>query len=632
MLESVRNNKRVAQIILAALVVPFAFFGLDSYFKGGPGGVEVATVGKSKISVGEFEQALREQQDRLRQSMGGEVDRAMLESEPMRRAVVENLVNQRLLLLYTADKRLGVSPQALQQMISGIEAFQQDGHFSLERYEAAIRAQGMTPQVFEARLAQDLRIQQMAQAVGESAFPSLVSAQRFLKSQLEERMVSEMRFPVGRFADEVKLAEGAAKKFYDENPQRFERAARLRAEYVVFNQEALLAKTTVSDDAARAFYKANAERFSQPEERNARHILITVAADAAPEAVEKAKAKAEGILAQVRENPKRFAELAKAESQDPGSASRGGDLGAFGRGTMVKPFEDAAFSLAKGQISDLVRSDFGFHIIEVTDIKPSHARPFEEVKAEIVEELKRQDANKRFAEQAEVFANTVYEQSDSLKPVADALKLEVHKTDWITRQGGALGEYKNDKLLNALFGDEAAKHGRNVEAVEVTRGTLVSARVAEFQDAQRLPFEEVKASIEKQLRADEAARLAGERGEAALAALRKGEAVSGDWIAAQTVQRGKPTLPPTAMGAIFGAETAKLPSYAGAASADGGYVVYRIESVNRPDVAKDDKRVKALAGQYQRLIAERDFSAFLTSLRDRYKVEINSAALRPQQP
>ena len=631
MLESVRNNKRVAQIILAALIVPFAFFGLDSYFKNGPGGLEVATVGKSKISMAEFDQAMREQQDRLRESMGGEVDRAMLESEPIRRAVVENLVNQRLLLLYTADKRLGVPPQALQQVIFGVEAFQQEGRFSKERYEAAVRAQGMTPQVFEARLAQDLRIQQMAQAVGESAFPSLVSAQRFLKSQLEERTVSEMRFPVSRFAEEVKLADGAAKKFYDDNPQRFARPARLRAEYVVFNQEALLAKTTISDDAARAFHKANAERFGVPEERNARHILITVAADAAPDEVAKAKAKADEVLAQLRQSPKRFPELAKAVSQDPGSASRGGDLGACGRGAMVKPFEDAAFSLAKGQISDPVRSDFGFHIIEVTDIKPSHARPFEEVKAEIVEELKRQEANKRFAEQAEVFANTVYEQSDSLKPVADTLKLEIHKTDWITRQDGALGEYKNDKLLNALFGDDAVKNGRNAEAVEVTRGTLVSARVAEYQEAQRLPFDEVKASIEKQLRADEAGRLAGERGEAALAALRKGEVVSGEWGQPQTLQRGKPSLPPSAMAAVFGAPTAKLPTYAGAAAGDGGYVVYRVESVNRPDVAKDDKRVKALAGQYRRLVAERDFSAFLTALRDRYKVEINTAALRPQQ-
>jgi peptidyl-prolyl cis-trans isomerase D len=631
MLEAVRSNKRVAQLILAVLVVPFAFFGLDSYFSDAPGGREVATVGKSKISVVEFDQALRDQQDRLRESMGGQVDRAMLESEPIRRAVVDNLVNQRLLALHAADSRMMVTQQQLQLVIAGVEAFQQDGRFSIERYEAAVRAQGMTPAVFEARLAQDLRIQQIAQAVGESAFAAQSSAQRFLKAQMEERTISEMRFVPSRFVAEAKLADDAAKQFYDANPGRFERPARMRVEYVVFNQDALLEQVVVSDDAARKFYEANAERFGQPEERSARHILISAAADASADEVAKAGEKAAAILAQLRSDPKRFAELAKAESQDPGSASRGGDLGAFGRGVMVKPFEDAAFSLAKGQISDVVRSDFGFHIIEVTDIKAAQARPFDEVKTEIIDELKRQEASKRFAEQAELFSNTVYEQPDSLKPVADALKLEIRTTDWISRDGGAVGDFTNEKLLNALFADDAAKNGRNVEAVEVARGTLVSARVLEFEAAQRVPFDDVKASIEQQLRTDEAAKLAAARGEAALAALGKGEAVNGDWSAVQTLQRGKSTLPPAASAVVFGAPTAKLPAYVGSALPDGGYAVFRIEAVNRPEVAKDDPRVKALAGQYQRLMAERDFNAFLAALRDRYKVEINTAALRPQQ-
>ncbi|NMF97975.1 SurA N-terminal domain-containing protein [Aromatoleum toluolicum] len=631
MLESVRNNKRVAQIILALLIVPFAFFGLDSYFQDGPTGMDVATVGKSKISTAEFDQALREQQDRLRESMGGEVDRALLDSEPIRRSVVENLVNQRLLALHAADSRLIVTPQQLQQVIAGVDAFQQDGRFSIERYEAAVRAQGMTPAMFESRLAQDLRMQQVAQAVGDSAFTSRESIRRFLTAQLEERKISELQFPANRFVEEVKLADDAAKQYYDANGERFERPARLRAEYVVFNQDAVLDQVSVSDDAARKFYDANAERFSQPEERSARHILIGAAADVSADAVAKAGEKAAGILKQLRADPKRFAELAKSESDDPGSASRGGDLGFFGRGAMVKPFEDAVFGLDKGQISDVVRSDFGFHIIEVTDIKSAHARPFDEVKGEIVEELKRQEASKKFAEQAEVFSNTVYEQSDSLKPVADALKLQIRTTDWIQRVGGAVGDYTNEKLLNALFSDEAVTKQRNVEAVEVSRGTLVSARVVEHQAAQRTPFEQVKGAIEQQLKTEQAAKLAAERGEAALALLQKGESVPGDWSAARTVQRAKPELPQAAISAVFGAPGTKLPAYVGAPMQGGGYSVYRIESVNRIEIAKDDQRLKALEGQYQRLVAERDFNAFLTSLRGRYAVNINTAAVRPQQ-
>lgn len=634
MLESVRSNKRVAQVILALLIVPFAFFGMDAYFTDGPAGAEVATVGETKISVAEFDQALREQQDRLRQSMGGEVDRAMLESEPMRRAVVDNLVNQRLLALYAAENRLSITAQELQEVINGVESFQVDGKFSLERYEAAVRAQGMSPAVFESRLAQDLRIQQVAQAVGDSAFVSKASAQRFLAAQLEERTVSALAFPVSRYVGEVKLAEDAAQKFYDANGARFEQPARVQAEYVVFNQDVVAERVAVSDDEARKFYETNKERYAQPEERQARHILITADESASAEEKAKAREKADGLLKQLRENPARFEELAKAESQDPGSASQGGDLGYFGRGAMVKPFEDAVFGLEKGQISDVVETDFGFHIIEVTGMRGGETRAFADVKADIVEELKLQQANKLFAEQVEVFANTVYEQPDSLQPVADALKLDVKTTDWITREGGSVGEFTNAKLLDALFSEDATKKGHNVEAVEVERGTMVSARVKAFEPAKRLPFEQVKDAIEKQLREEGAATLASERAAAAIAALGKGETPSdlpGSWSAAQTLQRGKPTLPGAAMTAVFSAPTAKLPAYVGAAGMSGDYTIYRIESVNRPAVGRDDPRVAALAGQYQRLIAERDFNGFLAALRERYGVIVNMAAVRPQE-
>ncbi|KON80367.1 SurA N-terminal domain-containing protein [Azoarcus sp. PA01] len=632
MFDAVRNNKRIAQVILALLIVPFAFFGLDSYFTDGPGGNEVATVGGSKISMNEFGQALRDQQDRLRQSMGGQVDRAMLESEAMRRSVVENLVNQRLLAMHAADNGLVVTQQQLQQVIATVPAFQEDGRFSLARYEAAVRAQGMTPAMFEARLGQDLRVQQVALAVGQSAFTAQASVQRFLEAQLEERKVSELKFSPDAFLAQVELPDDAAKKYYDANSERFERPARLRADYLVFDENALLKQVSVSDDEIRKFYEANAARFGQPEERNARHILIEAGADAPAEDVAKASEKAAALLDQVRANPERFAELAKAESQDPGSAARGGELGFFGRGAMVKPFEDAVFSLEKGQISDVVRSDFGFHIIQVVDIKPAKARPLEEVRDEIAEELKRQAASRRFAEEAEQFANLVYEQADSLQPAAEALGLEIRQTDWISPEEGSIGGFKNDKLVNALFSDEAVKNGRNVEAVEVSRGTLVSARVREFEAAQRLPFEEVKASIEKQLRAEEASKLAVARGEAALAALAKGEQASGTWSEARVVRRGSPELAPAAIDAVFGAAESKLPAYAGVAMPEGGYSVFRVESVTRPELAKDDPRLQAVSQQYQRLIAERDFNAFLASLRERYEVEINEAALRAQQP
>lgn len=631
MFEAVRNNKRIAQFILALLIIPFAFFGMDAYFTDGPGANEIATVDGSKISAAEFDQALREQQDRLRESMGGSVDRAMLESEAMRRSVVENLVNQRLLALYAADENMVVTPQQLQQVIAGVPAFQSDGRFSLERYEAALRAQGMTPAMFEARLAQDLRIQQIARAVGESAFVPRTSARNYLAAQLEERRIREMKFSPEAFSDQVKLADDAAKQFYEANPDRFQQPARLRAEYVVFDQDALAADSAVTDEQIRQYYEANSARFGQPEERSARHILIAVPADAPEDEVAKAREKAERLLAELRKDPSRFAELAKAESDDPGSAGQGGDLGYFGRGAMVKPFEDAAFGLGEGEISDVVRSDFGFHIIQVSGVKPASVRPLEAVRDEIEQELRRQEAGRRYAELAEQFSNMVYEQPDSLQPVAEALGLEIRTTDWISRAGAKLGEFDNPRLLDALFSDGAIESRHNTEAIEVERGALVSARVTDYEAARRLPFEQVKADIEQQLRTEEAARLAVARGEEVLAALKKGETVSRDWSEPRLLKRVDAELPPQALEAVFGAPTRELPTDVGVALPDGAFVVLRIEEVVRPELAENDPRVQAVMQQYERLIAERDFSAFLASLRQRYEVEINEAALRGQQ-
>ncbi|NMG70212.1 SurA N-terminal domain-containing protein [Parazoarcus communis] len=625
MFEAVRNNKRVAQIILAILIVPFAFFGMDAYFSDAPGGGEVASVGGSPIMAAEFEQALREQQDRLRNE-GVQVDRAMLESEALRRAVLENLVNRRVLALYVAENRFSVTPQELQQTIAGVPAFQDEGQFSLQRYEALLRAQGMTPAMFEARLAQDVRLQQLSLAVGEGALVATESARRFMLAQLEEREVSEMRFAASALAGEVKLADDAVQKYYDSNAASLERPARVKAEYVVFDESALKQSVSVSDDEIRAYYESNGARFGQPEERQARHILIQLASDADAEAVAKARTEIESIHARLKAAPAQFEALAKELSQDPGSASRGGDLGFFGRGMMVKAFEDAAFAQQKGDIGEPVRSDFGFHIIQVTDVRAATTRPLESVRDEIRAELLRAAAGRRFAELAEQFSNTVYEQPDSLAPVAEALKLEVRQSDWVARDAAGLGSYQNAALVEALFSDDALTNRRNTQAIEVGNNTLVAARVVDYQAATRPPLDEVRAAIEAQLKSEEAARLAAERGAAALATLQKGEAVEGKWSAERKLQRGAPVLPANAMQAVFSASSAKLPAFVGVNDGVEGYVIYRISAVKRPEMAADDPQLLAVAEQYERVLAEREFAAFLSELRQRYKVEVKLPA------
>ncbi|WP_114649662.1 SurA N-terminal domain-containing protein [Pseudothauera hydrothermalis] len=632
MFEAVRNNKRFAQIILAILIVPFAFFGMDAYFSDSPGGSEVATVGKSRISAFEFDQALREQQDRLRQSLGGQADRALLDSAPLRRAVLDNLINQRVLALHAADNRFVVTQQQLREAIAEVPAFQENGQFSMQRYETLLSAQGMTPASFEARLSQDLRIQQLAEAVGDAAFVPTESLRRFLTAQLEERQVRELRFATADYLPKVELAEDAAQRFYRDNPDRFARPARVKAEYVVFDQQALIEQIEVSEDELRQVYQDNPARFGVPEERRARHILLEVAANADEQAVDKVAADAQSLVATLKAKPDSFAALARERSADPGSSARGGDLGFFGRGVMVKPFEDAVFAAAKDEIVGPVRSDFGFHIIQVTDIKPASVQPFAAVRAQIETELKRQRAAQRHAELAEQFANTVYEQPESLAPVAELLKLKVQSTDWIDRNALAVGPYVSADLVAALFSDEVLQKRHNTEAIEVGNGTLVAARVVDYQPAETLPFDEVKDAIVAELRNQEAARLAQAAGQAALAAAQKGEAVEGRWGETLKVQRGASALPQAALREIFAAPTAKLPAYTGVTLGPEAYAIYRIEAVERPQLAADDPRLAAVSRQYAQLLAERDFSAFLTLLRERYEVAIRPAAIAPAQP
>ncbi len=621
MLESVRKNKRVAQVILAIIIVPFAFFGMDAYFTDGPGGNEVATVGGTAISAMEFDRALSDQQDRIR-SEGGELDRAMLESDSFRRSVLDNLISQRVLALYAAENRFVVTPQELQQTIAEVPAFQEDGRFSLQRYETLLRAQGMSPQTFEARLAQDVRIQQLALPVGETALPASASAERFLVAQLEQRRVREARFPLARYVDQVVLADGAVETFYEANRARFQRPARLKAEYVVFDQATLESRVEVAEDEVRAFYDGNQDRFGRPEERQARHILLELAADASEEEVTRASARAAELVAQLRQDPSRFEALAREHSSDAGSASRGGDLGYFARGAMVQAFEDAAFSQEEGEIGEPVRSEFGLHIIQVTALKPSSVRPFDEVRGEIEADLRRQAASRKFAELAETFANTVYEQPDSLQPVVEALGVEVRTTDWIEKGSDSIGPYRSERLLSALFGDDAVKNRRNTDAVEVGPNILVAARVAEFEDAAQLPLESVRGEIESELKAEHARAAAAKEGVAALERLNAGEVVDLAWSEPSSVSRGAPSLPAPAMQAVFGASTDELPAQVGVALPEGDYVIYRIDAVERPELAEDDPRLQAVKAQYAQLLGARDFDVLLAELRKRYDVQI----------
>lgn len=636
MFDAVRNNKRIVQVFLALITLPFAFWGVDSYVRSAGPGNDVAAVGESKISLQQFQQSWREQMDRARQQMGPSFRQETFDTPEMRLAVANSLVDQRLLLLEANKGRLGVSNALLVEIISTMPSLQVDGKFSKARYEAALAAQGMSPEQFEARLRQDMIMQQLVGAIGDTGIVSSVSAEMMLRIQSEERQVAEIRITPEQFASEVKLEADAAKKFYDGNQKQFETPELVRAEYVVLSLDGLLSQVAVSDAEVKAWYEAHLSRYQQQEERRASHILITLAAGASDAEKAKAKAKAEEVLKDVQRNPTKFAELARQHSQDPGSAANGGDLGFFGRGMMVKPFEEAVFKQKQGELSGLVQSDFGFHIIKVTGIKEGKQKKLDEVRAEIEGELKRQGAQKRYAEAAEAFTNMVYEQSDSLAPVVEKFKLKLQQSPLLPRQVpqqalASLGPLGNEKLLAALFTEDAVKNKRNTDTVEVAQSTLVAARVLEHKPASVRPFESVRADIETMLKAKEATAAARKKGEDRLAELKGGQDRI-NWALVKNVSRlqGK-QVTALALQAIFRADVSKLPAYTGVELPNnGGYALYKILAVKPLATVDADKR-RVLQRDYENMTAQEDFTAYLTGLRQRYKVEINKALLENKE-
>ncbi len=616
MFEFIRTHQRLMQFLLLILIVPpFAFFGIDGYRKISDDPNAVAKVAGQPISQQEFANAQREQSDRMRQMLRGNFDPSMLDNPEARQAVLDGLVNQRVLITQSAKRNLIVSDERLRNVILAIPALQENGQFSKDRYNVLLSSQGMTPQTFEAKLRQDLAIQAASAGVSDSAFAPKTVVDLLLRAQSEEREVQELVVKASDFASQVKLADGAAQKYYEANQREFQVSAQVKVEYLVLSQETIAASIVANNDEIKAFYVENQARYSQDEQRQASHILLKADGDKVA-----ARSKAEGVLKEVRAPGADFAALAKKYSQDPGSAAQGGDLGLFARGAMVKPFEDAAFKLKEGEISGLVESDFGLHIIKLTGVKGSKVKPFEEMRPEIEKEWKKQQAQKKYSESAESFSNTVYEQADSLKPAADKFKLEVKTTAFFARAGAA-APLNNPKLLDRLFGDDAIKGKRNTEAVEASPATLVSARVIDFKPQAIRPLVEVQADITARLNAREAQALAKKEGEAKL----KAAAASMDAVAfsaAKTISRDKPEgINPGAIKDVMAAGLARVPAVIGV-ELDSGYGIYRINKSAQPektDVAKRENTRVALT----RAQSEADFASFLESLKKTAKVELH---------
>lgn len=603
MFDFVQNNNLAIKIILGAVALTFVGFGVGSY----SAAVEdpyLAKVGNAKIY----------QKDVERQLEGQPVNAAS------RQAVLENLIRQEMLLAEARGNRLAVSPQQLRAAIAAIPAFQENGKFSAARYTEFLQSRYLTPQAFEEQVSRDLLLQAQVAPYQYGSFVSQTLATRMAALVSEVREVRSVVLKPEQFAANVKLDDAMVKAFYDANLKRFKTADQARLEYVTLSQDAIAQGIAISDAEAQAYFDKNAGEFSN-EERQVSHILLTADANAPAADKAKVKAQAEALLKEVRANPARFAELAKARSQDPGSAENGGDLGFFGQGVMTKPFESVAFAMKPGQISEVVETEFGYHILKLDAVKSSD---FASQKAAVIDKLRKQKAAAAYRAAVEKLTDVAYQQGDSLKGVEAALNLKAQQTDFVPRSGKAgdplLG---NAKLLEAAFSDDVLKKKHNSEPVDVGNNTLVVVRVAEFQPARQRALSEVQAEIRTELAAREGAKLAAERGAAMLAELKAGKAPVLAWGEVKSLSRRDPAGTPLAeLRAVFAANPKQTPGFAGVKRDNGEYVLYSIDKVLPAQnlSPQESAQLGMLLGD---MSANSVMSAYLEQLRQKHQVVIS---------
>lgn len=627
MFDFVRKHTRLFQFILLILILPsFVLLGVEGYSRFMDGSnAAVATVDGQKITQAEWDAAQRQQVERMRQQ-APTMDPKVFESPEVRKDVLENLVRERVLAAVVANEHRAITDEQLEEIL------RTDPQLAALRGPQAkqlLAAQGMTVDSFLQRLRQELQMNGVLGPIAQSALPTQTSATLAFDALLQQRELQFQSFSAKDFAASLTPKDAELEAYYKEPKvsSKFQLPESADIEYVALDASALQAGVTVNADEVQKFYEQNKARYTTDEERRASHILIKAPEDMAAADKAKAKAKAEELLAEARKNPAGFAELAKKHSQDPGSAERGGDLDFFGKGAMVKPFEDAVYAMKKGEISNVVQSDFGYHIIQLTDVRGGQLRPFETVKADIETELRKQLAQKRYTELAEDFGNTVYEQSDSLKPAADKFKLTIQKAT-VQRKPApdATGPLASPKLLEAVFDADSLKNKRNTAAIEAGGNQLVSARVVAYKPARVPPLAEVKAAVTAAWVQEHAAQAAKKAGEARLAELQKGGDARGLGQPV-TVSRAKlGVLPQKALDQVMRADASKLPAFVGVDAGDGNYLVVKIDKVVARDPALID--AKRASEQYARAWSAVEMQSYYNVLKAEYKASIKPSVLQ----
>jgi peptidyl-prolyl cis-trans isomerase D len=630
MFDSIRKHQRILLFVLVVLIFPaFAFFGIQGYDRFLSDGDSVAKVGGQSITRQEFDNAQRERIDRIRQMLGEGVDMRMFDTPAMRSEILEGLIVQRALAANADKQKIIVTDARLREAIRAIPGLTRpDGSFDLERYKGLVNAQGRSEAAFEFEFRRDLAVQAMPDSLSSSVVLPTQLVDRIAQLVEQTREVRELKFSPKDQVAAIKPDEQTLKRFYQDNPTRFQTPESVSVEFLVLDLEAVAKGVQPSEDEVRSFFEQNRRQYATQEERQASHVLIKLTPDADTGARAQARAKAESLLQQLQRGAD-FAAIAREHSQDPGSAREGGDLGFFSRDMMVKPFADAVFGMKDGELSGLVESEFGYHIIKLTGVRPARERSLVEVRADIERQIRQQLASRRYAEDAEAFGNLVYEQPESLQAAADRFKLSLQTEKNLLRLGATAlpreHPLNQPAVLSALFSPDAISSRRNIEAIDLGGSRMISARVLEHKPAASRAFEAVEAEIREAVIREQALQRAVDAGRERFKALKSGGSTDGLSEPRSVIRSAKePALPPAALEAVFRAPETPLPAWVGVDLGDDGFAIYQVTKVTTPDVTSLAERRDGIRQQLERIMSQQELLDYVETVKARTEISRRS--------
>lgn len=630
MLQAIRDRAQgvIAWIIILIIIVPFALWGINQYIRD-DSVLLAAQVDDVPVPLSAYQRAFQNERNLRQRLVGNRID--LLDNEAIKKAAIERLINAVALAKAAQDAGYRIGDEQLADRIRGMREFQDNGHFDVARYASLLNSLGLNQAQFEADLRQDMLSEQVVSGLTESEFVSSPELGRYVAVMDQTRDFDLLELPAADFRKGIQITDAEIERAYEASPKRFMTPERVRVDYIELSVAALKKDVVGPDEETlHREYEQRKADYGLPEERRASHILLSVPQDATDAEVEKVRARALELKQRI-DAGEPFEKLAREFSEDPGSAKKGGDLGYFARGIMDKPFEDKVFSMAKGQVSDPVRSRFGFHIIRLEDIRKGAVKPFEEVRDSLRQAYIENQAEERFYDLADRLTDLAYENPDSLEPVADALGLEIRTSGYFSRDAGQ--EIASDeRIRTAAFSDDVLEKGENSEPIELDPQRIVVLRVHDRQPAERKPLSEVHDVIEQELLRERLRSHATERGKQLIEALQQGQAP--DTVAKETghtwrglagIRRDAGDLDAIVLQAVFTIPRPadKETSYRSVSLDDGGLVLIALKAVKDGslDALSEDKR-KQRQQALLALYSNSDSRALIEGVKTRLKIKI----------